>query len=67
MCLDLKAAKLEKETTLKEKNLLSVALTAKKKELQNCAERFEDERNIYKSEFETLNHYKIEKDAELRK
>ena len=47
--------------------MLSVSLTTSRKDLESKIEKFEKEKNIYVSELEKLNMFKIEKDAEARK
>ena len=66
VCSQLKTLKKEKESSEKEKNALSVALKASKKNVDESLGKFEKERNHYKLEIEKLNQFKLEKDAELR-
>ena len=67
VCSESKHLKSEKEIIVKENNMLSVSLTTSRKDLENKIGKFEKEKNIYESELEKLNMFKIKKDAEAMK
>ena len=67
VCSESKILKSEKETIVKENKKLSVSLSTCRKDSDNSIERFVKEKNIYLSELEKLNRFKIEKDAEDKK
>jgi hypothetical protein len=66
VCLELKVLKDEKESIVKERNSLSVALKSSNKDLEHSIEGFEKEAKFYKIELEKLTKFKAERDAELK-
>ena len=66
VCSELKVVKKEKENIEKENNSLSVALKTSKNTHEESLGNFEKKRNLYKLEFEKLDQFKLERDAELK-
>ena len=62
----MKVLKGEKKSIIKESNSISVALKARKKDLEHSLEDFEKETKLYKMEIEKLTKFKVERDAERK-
>ena len=67
LCYSFRTLKDENESSMKEKNRLSVALQASKKAADSKQKAVEEEIEFYKAELEKLNEFKILKQEESRK
>jgi hypothetical protein len=67
LCSNFRTLKFENESSLKERNRLSVALQASKKAFDSKQKAVDEEVEVYKAELKKLNEFKILKLEESRK